>query len=138
MRFGDLRSAKIPFFVCLALFAAMVYFGNSSSPPVLLKGIVKGTLEQEDLLRAVAVDVNGERYVVKFTNEFLLRNVPPKLQKNQEVELMATKFKAVKQGVTCEFVEMVKAGPVRDDLPPDGDESLTIDDLKHTLGYKGM
>lgn len=138
MRVGDLRSAKIPFFICLLVFSAMVYFGNSSSPPVLLKGVVKGMLEQEDVLRAVAVDVEGERYVVKFTNEFLLTNVPPKLEKNQEVELMATKFKAVKQGVTCDFVKLVKAGPVRDDLSPHGDESLSVDDIKNTLGYKGM
>lgn len=138
MRINDLKSGRKMFFACLLVFAALVYFGNQSTPPVTLKGIVAGVLEQEGITRAVAMDVDGERYVVRYTAEFLSLHAPPALKKNQEVEIAATKFKAVKQGVTCEFVSLVKAGPVREDLAPKGDEALPVDDLKSSLGFKGM
>lgn len=138
MRINDLKSGRKMFFACLLVFAALVYFGNKSTPPVALSGVVAGVLEQEGVARALALDVNGERYVVRFTPEFLSLHAPPAVQKNQEVELMATKFKAVKQGVTCEFVSLVKAGAIREDLAPQGDETLPVDDHKPTFGFKGM
>jgi len=89
------------------------------------------------------VDTDGERIVVRFTGQYLLQATPPSFAENQEVELKATNFKAVKQGVTCEFVELVKAGPVKEPAPggdstPKGNTSLPVDDLKPPLGYKGM
>jgi len=144
MRVNDLKSAKKLFFVCLGLFVLMVYFGqNKPVKPEILSGTVAGVQEQDGVTRAIAVDAQGERIVVRFTGQYLLQATPPTFQENQEVALKVTNFKAVKQGVTCEFVELVKAGPVKEPSPddastPKGNASLPVDDLKPALGYKGM
>lgn len=144
MRVNDLKSPKKLIIACLAVFLFMVYFGqNKSADPVILRGIVSGLQEQDGVLRAVGVDSQGVRYAVKFTGQYLLQNTPPALQENQEVEMKVTAFKAVKQGINCEFVELIKAGPVgvskdADASTPKGNVPLPVDDLKGSLGFKGM
>jgi hypothetical protein len=144
MRVNDLGSPKKLFAVCLVLFVLMVYFGqNKDVQPEILKGTVANVQEQDGVTRALAVDSQGERFVVRFTPQYLLHTTPPAFQEGQEVEIKVTNFKGVKQGVTCEFLELIKAGAVKEPSPgsasaPKGNEPLPVDDLKGPLGYKGM
>jgi len=144
MRVNDLKSPKKLIIACLAVFVLMLYFGqNKPTEPVILRGTVSGLQEQDGVLRAVGVDSEGVRYAVKITGQYLLQHAPPALQENQEVEMKVTSFKAVKQGINCEFVELIKAGPVSaskdaDSSAPKGNAPLPVDDLKGSLGFKGM
>lgn len=139
MQVNDLRSPKKLILVCLALFILLVYFGQDKTiQPVDLHGFVVGVQEQDGELKAVAVESDGERFVVKIPNQYLLKAPLPVLKENQEVDLMVTGFKVLKQGVTCDFVSLVKAGPVPEDSTPKKDAPLPVDDLKPSLGIKGM
>lgn len=144
MSVNELRSPKKLLLVCLAIFALMVYFGKHKPvQPVLIHGTVKAVQEQDGTLRAAAVEADGDRLVVKFTNQSLMKTPPPALQEGQQVDLKVTGFKALRQGVTCDFVELVKAWPAEPapkgkDSAPQGHASLPVDDLKSPLGFKGM
>lgn len=144
MRVNDLGSPKKLFFACLGLFILMVYFGqNKDVPPEILHGTVAGVQVQDGVTRAVAVDTEDERFVVRFTPQYLIHSTPPAFQEGQEVDIKVTNFKGLKQGVTCDFMELVKAGPVKDSSQrsasaPKRNEALPVDDLKGSLGFKGM
>lgn len=144
MRVNDLKSPKKLIIACLAVFILMLYFGqNKPTEPVILHGTVTGLQEQDGVLKAVGVDSEGVRYAVKITGQYLLQHSPPALQEDQEVEMKVTAFKVLKQGVSCEFVELIKAGPVgasgdKDGSAPNRNKSLPVDDLKGSLGFQGM
>jgi len=139
MRVDDLGSPKKLILACLAVFALLYFFGQPGPiKPVVLHGVVAGLQKQDGELKALAVDSQGERFVVKVSGAALTRSPLPELSLNQEVELKVTAFKGQKQGVTCEYVELVKAGPVREGSAPDGDKTLPVDDFKTFPGFKGM
>jgi len=147
MRVNELGTPKKLFFVLLALFLALVYFGpERQEKDVLLSGLVVGVQETEGLMRAFAVESNGQRYVVRVTGQYLQQAAPPALKENQDVDVKVTSFKGVKQGITCELVAVVRAGEVHppreqaDGAPsaPQGNAALPVDDLKGSFGLKGM
>ncbi|GFK95241.1 hypothetical protein NNJEOMEG_03099 [Fundidesulfovibrio magnetotacticus] len=142
MRVNDLKKPYKLFFACLALFALLTYLGRETDKPVLLTGVVAGVQSVDGIVRALAVDAGGTRYVVRVTGVYLTDHPSPDLQENQEVELRASAFKGLKRGVSCDLVEIVKVGAVREAdpnaSPPDWDKALPVDDLKAPLGFKGM
>lgn len=142
MRVDDLKQPQKLFFACLALFALLTWLGRETDKPVLLSGVVAGVQEQDGVVRALALDAGGTRYVVRVTGQYLADHPSPALKENQEAEIMATAFKGLKRGVSCDLVEVVKAGPIREPAegasPPDWDKTLPVDDLKAPLGFKGM
>lgn len=147
MRVNELGTPKKLFFVLLALFVALVYFGpERQEKDVLLSGLVVGVQETEGLMRAFAVESDGQRYVVRVTGQYLQQAAPPTLKENQDVDVKVTAFKAVKQGITCELVAVVRAGEVHPpkeqadgpDSTPQGKAALPVDDLKNSFGFKGM
>lgn len=139
MRVNDLGSAKKLALACILVLVALAWFGREREiAPVEIDGVVSGIQESDGAVRAFAVESNGARYVVRVTALYLQTAAPVTLVANQEVVLKATSFKAVKQGVTCDLVELVKAGPVREGLAPQGNEALPVDDLKALPGFKGM
>lgn len=143
MRLNDLGQPKMLFFACLALFILLNWLNRpGDEKPVLLTGVVTQVQAQDGVVRAVAVDVNDMRYVVRVPGKFLASHPAPELQENQEAELLVTNFKGEKMGVVCELVDVVKAGPVRGPADggsaPQGNPALPVDDLKAPLGLKGM
>jgi hypothetical protein len=139
MRVNDLGSAKKLALACVLVLAILAWFGREKEmAPVEIAGVVSGVQESDGALRAFAVESAGQRYVVRVTALYLQTAAPPSLAANQEVVLTATSFKAVKQGVTCDLVKLVRAGPVRDGSAPQGNETLPVDDLKTLPGFKGM
>lgn len=147
MRVNELGTPKKLFFVLLALFLALIYFGpERQEKDVVLSGLVVGVQETGGLMRAFAVESNGQRYVVRVTGQYLQQAAPPTLQENQDVDVRVTAFKGVKQGITCELVAVVRVGevhPPREQAgeagsAPQGNAALPIDDLKSSFGLKGM
>jgi hypothetical protein len=135
------------------VFAALVYFSpERQEQDVLLSGVVAAVQEQDGIVRALAVDAQGQRIVVRVTGQYLQHAPSPTLAANQEVDLKVTSFKAVKQGVSCELVQVVRAGEVRPapdqsaeaasaspgQQGPQGKAALPVDDLKSVFGFKGM
>jgi len=137
MRVGELNSAKKLALLCLVAIAVLGYL-QGKEKPVVLKGVVEAIAEENGQPKAFSLVTDGERVVVKYTPEFLMTHKPPVIEKYQEVEIKADHFKALTKGVTCEFLALVKAGAIRPDLAPKGDEPLPVDDLKPSIGYKSM
>jgi hypothetical protein len=139
MRVNDLGSPKKLILGCLAVFGLLYFFGHPGpAKPVLLHGVVAALQEQDGQIMALAVDSQGERFVVKVSAPALARAPLPELRVDQEVDLRVTAFKGQKQGITCDYVELVKAGPIREGSTPDGDKTLPVDDLKTFPALKGM
>lgn len=135
------RWAKMVFFVCLLVMAALTYFNRDepASPPHPLSGVVTTVQEQNGIMQAFALTSGGTEYVVRVPADLVMHTALPALQENQEVRLTARRFRAIKRGVVCDLVELLEAGPVRSGpLPEKGNQPLPVDDLKPGLGYKGM
>lgn len=144
MKVNDLGKPKILALACVLALALLTWLGDDrAKTPAVLAGVVSAVQESEGQVRAVAVESGGQRYVVRVTGAYLTAHAPVRLVMGQEVELSVANMKAVKQGLTCELVEVLKAGAVREGfvstLPgPQGNEALPVDDLKAPLGVKGM
>ena len=147
MRVNDLRTPKVLFFACLAVFVALLYFSpEQPETHTLMSGVVVGLQETDGVVRAMAVESDGQRFVVRVSGDYLKQAPSPNIVEHQEVDLKVKSFRAVKRGVSCELVEVVKAGQVRpapeqadgSGSAPKRGASLPVDDLQSTFGFKGM
>lgn len=141
MRVNDLGSPKLLIVVCLGILILLGYANSGKqSPPAVLAGVVSAAQEQDGQLRAVAVESQGQRFVVRVTDAYLAAHETPRFAPGQEVEFSVTNVKAVKRGIICELTGVLKAGPLPDapGSTPQGHEALGVDDLNAPLGVKSM